>query len=328
MNTPRNILIIRFSSIGDIVLCTAGIRCLYKTFSGVQIDVLCSKQFHTVLQANPYISKIIYPQTSWSSTLIELKQKQYDLVIDWQSNLKSRVIAFYLNTKTIRFNKINFKKWLAVRFKEISLLPKKHIVQRYFESLKSIQVNYDEKGLDFFINPTDRIDISKIFSIDVPYAVLVLGGSYFTKRIPETKIKQILTHLPVPVILIGGKESLPLMKSLKDFSPKQISYTAHLNIHQSASVIQQSQWVFTSDTGMMHIAAAFKKIIFSFWGNTLPEFGMAPFEPHPDNLIFEVLNLDCRPCSKLGFHKCPRGHFKCMNDINLSPLNTIRFNQQ
>ncbi|MGZ3921722.1 MAG: glycosyltransferase family 9 protein, partial [Bacteroidia bacterium] len=93
-----------------------------------------------------------------------------------------------------------------------------------------------------------------------------------------------------------------------------------LTLNQSASVIKQSSLVITSDTGLMHMAAAFNKRIISVWGNTIPEFGMSPYMPNPDNQIMEVKGLSCRPCSKLGYNKCPRGHFKCMNDIEVEAM--------
>ena len=88
------------------------------------------------------------------------------------------------------------------------------------------------------------------------------------------------------------------------------------NINQSASIVKQSKVVISHDTGLMHIAAAFGKKIISVWGNTVPEFGMYPYQPDPDSRIIQVENLKCRPCSKLGFKKCPKKHFRCMNDIN------------
>jgi ADP-heptose:LPS heptosyltransferase len=68
----------------------------------------------------------------------------------------------------------------------------------------------------------------------------------------------------------------------------------------------------------MHIAAAFNKKIVSIWGNTIPEFGMGPYLPNAENKLLEIKNLSCRPCSKLGYKKCPKGHFKCMNEIDTS----------
>jgi heptosyltransferase-2 len=74
----------------------------------------------------------------------------------------------------------------------------------------------------------------------------------------------------------------------------------------------------THDTGLMHIAAAFGRPIISLWGNTAPAFGMTPYygdRPVPYG-IMETKGLWCRPCSKIGYEKCPMGHFRCMERID------------
>ena len=88
------------------------------------------------------------------------------------------------------------------------------------------------------------------------------------------------------------------------------------SIGQSAYLIKKAKYVFTNDTGMMHIAAAFKKKIYSVWGNTIPGFGMTPYLANSASKIIEVRDLFCRPCSKIGFDRCPKGHFNCMNRID------------
>ena len=85
---------------------------------------------------------------------------------------------------------------------------------------------------------------------------------------------------------------------------------------QSAAIARDAEVVLTPDTGMMHIAAAFGKRIVSLWGNTVPELGMYPYLADADSKIFETKGLRCRPCSKIGYKKCPKGHFKCMNMLN------------
>jgi ADP-heptose:LPS heptosyltransferase len=92
-----------------------------------------------------------------------------------------------------------------------------------------------------------------------------------------------------------------------------VSLCGMYNLNQSASLIKKASKVYTHDTGLMHIAAAFKKEIISIWGNTTPRFGMYPYmTPHQ---IIENNHLHCRPCSKIGYSKCPKGHFKCMRAL-------------
>ena len=148
------------------------------------------------------------------------------------------------------------------------------------------------------------------------YTVLVVGGSYFTKQIPINKLKEFCELSSKPLVLLGGKEDVLNSEEVHQaILGKTINLCGQLNINQSASIIQQAHKVITSDTGLMHIAAAFKKNITSVWGNTIPEFGMGVYLPSNESKIVEVKNLSCRPCSKLGHHSCPKKHFKCMNDI-------------
>jgi ADP-heptose:LPS heptosyltransferase len=209
-----------------------------------------------------------------------------------------------------------------VYFKQISLLPNKHIVNRYFSAIEAIGVKDDGKGLDYFIDDTQKINLSEKFneSFNGKFVAIVVGGSYFTKKIPVSKLIQICEKVKLPIIITGGKEDAFIGEELKGRFPEIINACGQFTINQSASIIKQAEWVITSDTGLMHIAAAFNKKIISLWGNTIPEFGMGPYLPNKDNKILEVKNLGCRPCSKLGFKKCPKGHFKCMNNIDVSEL--------
>jgi ADP-heptose:LPS heptosyltransferase len=89
----------------------------------------------------------------------------------------------------------------------------------------------------------------------------------------------------------------------------------------SAWVIKGADAVITPDTGMMHIAAAFNKRVISVWGNTIPAFGMYPFLPnHEQSYLSEVKGLSCRPCSKIGYAKCPKGHFNCMEQQDIPTI--------
>jgi ADP-heptose:LPS heptosyltransferase len=121
------------------------------------------------------------------------------------------------------------------------------------------------------------------------------------------------------IIVVGDKSDAEVAEKLAEKFTHVGDACGKFSINQSASIIQQSKAVITSDTGLMHIASAFKKKIFSLWGNTIPEFGMGPYLPGEGSRILET-KISCRPCSKLGYHKCPKGHFRCMMEINISEI--------
>lgn len=282
--------------------------------------------FREVLEHNPYVTKVHHFSGALSEVVPQLKEEKFDLVADLHKNLRSYRLRQALGVKTLSFDKLNSKKLLAVRFKMRSLLPQKHIVDRYFEGMAPAGIINDGEGLDYFIGEDEKIDTAKLFfkGQQKEFLVLVIGGSYPTKQIPFNKLVQICDRATMPVVLLGGKEDKPVADELRKLFPHLVNGSGQFSINQSASVIEQAGWVITSDTGMMHIAAAYNKKIISVWGNTIPEFGMAPYKPHPQNLILEIKNLGCRPCSKLGYRRCPRGHFRCMQDIDYEFLKNLK----
>ncbi len=315
------ILIIRFSSIGDVVLTTPVIRCCKQQLKDSQIHFLTKAAFKSTLEHNPNIDELITFEKDFKEVLPQLKKENYDFVIDLHNNLRSTRLKLALGKKSSTFNKLNIKKWLAVNLKSKTALPDVHIVQRYLEATTPLGVKDDGKGLDYFTSEKDSVDLTSIDqSLKNGYVALVVGGSYYTKKIPANKLTEICNASVLPVVLMGGKEDLSIAEQVISKTKNTFNVCGKFSLNQSASVIQQSSYVVTSDTGLMHIAAAFGKKIFSLWGNTIPEFGMYPYKPGDGSKILEVENLKCRPCSKLGFSKCPRGHFKCMNEIDVSGI--------
>lgn len=317
------VLIVRFSSIGDIVLTTPVVRCLKQQVDNIEIHYLTKNNFISVIENNPYIDKIHTIGNDLKSLIPLLKQENFDLVIDLHHNVRTLRLKYFLGKKSVSFNKLNWKKFLITTFK-INKLPKQHIVDRYLETINFLGVLNDNKGLDYFISSKDEVDIASMLPVHYSngYYALVIGGSYYTKQIPINKLKQICEKSSLPFVLLGGKEDVDVASELhKAFPTQTLNMCGKMSLNQSASIIKQSKKVITSDTGLMHIAAAYKKNIISIWGNTIPEFGMGPYMAGDDSQIVEVNHLSCRPCSKLGYRKCPKGHFKCMNEIDLSPIN-------
>lgn len=234
-------------------------------------------------------------------------------MIDLHKNIRSKRLIISLGKPSATFDKLNIKKWLFVNCK-INKMPDIHIVDRYFEAVKPLGVVNDNKGLDFTI-PDD----AKVTLEVKNYVCIVIGGQHTTKKLPKYKLVSICNKIMQPIVLIGGEEDAEIGRYVSVNSTSNIVNTCgKYSVNQSASIIQQADYVITHDTGMMHIAAALNKKIISVWGNTVPEFGMYPYLPqNPDNFkIVEVKGLNCRPCSKIGYKKCPKGHFKCMNDID------------
>ncbi len=317
----EKILIIRFSSIGDIVLTSAVVRCIKKQLPKSEIYFLTKKQFENIVAFNPNIYKVICFNNSLPNTISELKEIGFDYIIDLHNNLRSRLVtAVFPFTKVFRFNKLNAEKWLLTNFK-IDRLPQKHIVDRYFDAIKPLNIINDEVGLDFFIAEKDTFNINTLSeNFKTGYIVFSIGGQHETKKMPIYKWQQLAVANQYPTIILGGKEEFEVGEQISQSSSYILNLCGKTSLAESASVMQQCKAVITHDTGLMHIAAAFKKPIVSIWGNTVPVFGMYPYYGKYiiPNFQAEVKNLDCRPCSKLGHKKCPEGHFKCMENQDIA----------
>ena len=309
-------LIVRFSSIGDIVLTTPVIRGLKQQVEEAQVHFLTKPQFASLLTDNPYIDKLLTLKEPISETIREIESEEYDYIIDLHHNLRTAILKRKTGIMAFSFNKLNFKKWLLVNLK-INLLPDVHIVDRYLDTVKHFDVQDDGRGLDYFIPVDEEVVPEQMHAaFKGKYMVAVVGANHFTKQIPSDKMINIINQSGIPVCLVGGKDVLEQAQLVEqNLKVPFLNTVGKISLHQSASFISQSAVVLTPDTGMMHIAAAFKKNIISLWGNTIPELGMYPYRAGEHSKQFEVKGLRCRPCSKIGYKKCPKGHFKCMNLI-------------
>lgn len=330
----KKILVIRFSSIGDIVLTTPVIRCLKNQLHDVTIHVLTKKKFSNLYKTNPYINKVYEYDASLKENIAELKLENYDYVVDLQKNKRSVRVTRALHCAHASFPKLNVRKFLLSTFK-INLMPDVHIVDRYFKAVEKLGVYNDYQGLDFFISEKNNYPITELpEDFRNGYYAFVIGGTYKTKILPPVKIVEVLKKInKQPVILLGGpddveraEEILASSSKLKSDSQEPgveiLNLVGKINLEQSASIVKNADSVLTNDTGLMHIAAAFHKNVVSVWGNTVPELGMYPYlpqEPEKCNII-ECKDVRCRPCSKLGFKECPKKHFRCMMDIDVKSI--------
>jgi ADP-heptose:LPS heptosyltransferase len=317
------ILVVRFSSIGDIVLTTPILRCIKAQLPGSEVHYITKVAFKGILQPNPYIDKIFTIQHSISEVLPLLKTEKYDYVVDLQNNLRSLALRCKLGKPAGSFNKLNLRKYIYVRFKW-NVMPSIHIVDRYFKALSKLGVTNDEKGLDFFIPESANIAYSSISNeLAEAYHVLVIGAKHVTKQIPVQLARDLILKSQLPIVLAGGPEDKEKGDAIAEgLTHKVINACGKLSLLQSASLIEHANKVITADTGLMHIAAALHKHIVVIWGNTVPEFGMWPYLPNETQKVFqsEVKNLACRPCSKLGHKKCPQHHFDCMNKQDVGKI--------
>lgn len=313
---PKKVLVVRFSSIGDIVLTSPVIRCLHEQLGAI-VHVITKDAFADIYRSNPHVAKVLTVRSAAQEVEAALKAEKYDFVVDLHNNLRSfKVKRMLAAVPCASFPKLNVEKFIYVKL-GLNRMPDVHIVDRYFEAVKPLGVKNDGKGLDYFIAPANTVDISSLpSSHHHGYVAVTASAKFATKELPTDKMIAIVRSLNRPVMILGGKDDISKGEKIAEAcGPIVYNACGKYNLDQSASLLQQSDFVISHDTGMMHIAAAFKKKIYSVWGNTVPDFGMYPYRPGEGSRIIEVKGLSCRPCSKLGYAECPLGHFKCMNDI-------------
>lgn len=329
------ILVIRFSSIGDIVLATPVFRCIKQQIPGVELHFLSKKSMKPVTEENPYIDQFFYYDKNLSELKKQLKAERYDYVIDLHKNFRSYMIRWALKAQSFSYKKLSVQKFLLTKF-HINNMPGRHITLRSLDAAAPLGIHDDGKGLDYFIHekdvvPHDAFPLTHQFG----FIAIVIGASYYTKKLPIPKLVELCSNIDFPVVLVGGKEDIPEGDAISAQLPvKVFNACGKFNLNQSADIVRQAKLVISHDTGLQYIACAFNKPVLAIWGGTSPLLDVEPFYGtkamnNPEekftykNYIVEGLN--CQPCSNYGTKKCPKGHFKCMLNQDIDAIaKTVR----
>jgi ADP-heptose:LPS heptosyltransferase len=319
-------LVIRFSSIGDIVLASPVLRCLKKQVITSEVHFLTKSSFKIVTASNPYIDKFFYYERDLDEVIAQLKSEEYDYVIDLHNNFRSNKIKRALGKKSYTIDKLNFEKLLLTKT-GINIMPHRHITLRSLDTIKGFGVKDDGAGLDYFIPEHDLVKESDIPASHLAgYIAVVTGASYHTKKLPLHKLQALCEGIAHPIILLGGKEDRETGELVAAVDNAKI-YNAcgKFNLNESADLVRRSKLVISNDTGLQYIASAFNKPTLAIWGSTSPKLDVEPYygdhflsrakEPPYENIL--VKGLRCQPCSKYGNKKCPLGHFKCMEQMDI-----------
>jgi len=330
----KKILVIRLSSIGDIIWTTPVIRCIKQQLKDVELHYCTKIQYRSLVDYNPYIDKLHFLENDLGILIKALQSEKFDHIVDLHKNIRTSIIKFKLGVRSTSYNKLWIQRFLFTKF-QINFMPNCHVVDRYFGAVEPLGIKNDDEGLDYAIPFHEEIDRKLLPDpFRSGFVVYIIGGTGMTKILPYEKMIELCDKINRPIVLIGGSEDYGRGEKLKQFfdrtaeseafeeglqklNKKTVIYNGcgRYSIGQSASLVKQAEYVFGHDTGLTHLAAAFKKTIFSIWGGTVPNnfysYGTKFY-------VLENRKLNCRPCSKSGRSRCPRGHFKCMKE---NPLN-------
>lgn len=314
-------LIIRFSSIGDIVLTSPVIRSLKQAFPEAEIHFLTKKAYAPLLDPNPYIDHIHAFDGDWKSCVSGLKKHRFAHIFDLHRNLRSLRVKLALRRPSTTFNKQNINKYLLTKPLLRPLTGDiAHIVERYGATLHPLGIQLDQQGLDFFLPEGKELEAQQILQNHLktsqPALAIVLGATHRTKRWTPAHFTALLNKRGESAVLLGGPDIREeANKIIAGLNIPFLDAVGKYDLFTSTALMKQCKQVITHDTGLMHIAAAFQQPMITLWGNTVPEFGMAPYKA--EHVVKEVEGLSCRPCSKIGFGDCPKGHFRCMEELEV-----------
>ena len=328
MFIPQKLLVIRLSSIGDVLLTTPLIRVLKKKFPSCRIDFVIKKQFQDIIAYHPSLTKIYtFDKKEGRQTLkkikAQLKEQHYDLIVDIHRNFRSIYLRTGLSAKkTATFKKYILNRWLLVNFninRYRRIIP---VYQRYIDSLQEFDVSYDNAGLDIYIPAeiTQKIAAQWHDTLNNYQLIIALapGASFLTKRWHTEGFINVTKHLvqkfKAAVVLFGdGQDNLTTTEIEASVKNNIFNVAGKLSLLETAALMNYCNLVVTNDTGLMHIASALKKKVVAIFGSTTEELGFFPCAAN--SIVVQNNNINCRPCSHVGRHKCPKKHFKCMTDI-------------
>jgi heptosyltransferase-2 len=319
------ILIIRLSSLGDVILSTFALRLIRKKFPDAHIDFLVAKEYAHVLRFNPNVQNVyeydknLAFSTHLFNTLSLFNQSHYDIILDLQNNIRSRVFSLGKSERVFRFNKRRFYKLSLVYLKKRKT-NFVHIPVLYKNTLPDLANFDDGLGLELW-TPKDSngyVPFNKKQNLkNIQKVAIAPGAKHFTKRLPQKiatqVVEQILYKYDAKIFLIGSTEDFSYCKELVVDSTRVSNLCGEFDVPGTGAFLDDCDIVISTDSAAVHIASARQIPTIVIYGSTVPELGFAPFRVPYE--IVEINNLTCRPCSHIGRSKCPLKHFDCMNKI-------------
>lgn len=313
------ILVIRFSSMGDIIYTTPVVRCLKQQLPNAEIHFLTKPAFRYIYDNNPYLDKLLLLKPSLNDTIRDIKAEKYDYLVDLHTNLRTSIIKLRTGITAFTYDKQRLRKWLSLKF-NLKLVPPVHLVDRYLKAVKPLGVVNDGQPINYYIKNQYSLVNLLPATHQQGFVAFVIGATHFTKRMPNAKIISLCRQINLPIVLLGGNDVKANADEIAAALGNNVYNTCGITtLDESVFITSQAKRLIGFDTGLTHIAEAFNIPIASIWGSTTPELlGVQPYQI--DHALVAGIELACRPCSKFGQEKCPLGHFKCMNDMPEEPL--------
>jgi heptosyltransferase-2 len=337
MRNPDKILIIRFSSLGDIVLASPLLRVLRAAYPDAQIDFLVKPEYAEIVRHHPAVTSVLTLAGPSRAELRDLRARVrmegYDVILDLHNSLRSRYVRF-LNARRVRaVNKRVARRWMLVNLKRNLYRHAVPVAERYIETAASLGVVPDGRGAEI-VTPADVV--SRVGAMMSKYrldrAATVVGfapsARPATKRWPPERYRDLGIRLAkehhARVLVFGGPEETDYCGDIAQMINAEMgtgaaeSLAGGLTLLETAAALDHCAVVVTNDTGLMHMAAARNRPVVAIFGSTVKEFGFFPYGTR--SVVLERRELSCRPCSHIGLERCPEGHFRCMKEIDVAEV--------
>ncbi|MDR2836087.1 MAG: glycosyltransferase family 9 protein [Bacteroidales bacterium] len=320
------VLIIQTASIGDVILATPIIEILYKKFPNAIVDVLVKKGNETLFEAHPFLNKTLIWDKSQEKyknlfhNLYYIRQQKYDIVINVQRFLATGILTVFSKAKiTTGFKKNPLSLFFTHRIKHI-FGNNTHESDR---NLSLISWLVEEAEAQVKLYPSKKDESFILNDKSELYITISPASLWFTKQFSKEQWIYFIQNIPVDLMVyfLGGKDDTVLCNDIIEKSNhiKAKNFAGKLTLLQSAALMKNAQMNFVNDSAAMHLCSAVDAAVTAIFCSTVPAFGFGPLSKQ-SNIVEIHEKLSCRPCGIHGFHKCPKQHFKCSNDININDL--------
>ncbi|MDZ7317030.1 MAG: glycosyltransferase family 9 protein [candidate division KSB1 bacterium] len=332
------ILILRLSSIGDILLTTPLLRILRDRYPKARIDFVIKAKFLDLMRTNPHLDRLwpLHAEKGFAelrSLKRQLESVDYDVILDLHNNFRTAYLRTGLGAPVFKLRKYKFKRFLLVKF-GIDLYRRiRPVYLRYLDAAAALGIGDDGRGLEFFIDPLEAENITGYFQengvlkSDLLFAVAP-GAGFAAKRWPQEYFVELLQkllaeHSDAKVLLLGDQSDHSLCAAIAAALPrgKAINSAGRLSLMGSAAALSRCRLFIGNDTGLMHMASALKLPLVAIFGPTTRQLGFFP--TGEQSRVVEHKTLSCRPCTHMGRPTCPQKHFKCMREITPDQIRPV-----
>ncbi len=308
------ILVIRFSSLGDVILASSILNPLYE--AGYTVDFLTLKSFAPLFEKDYRINRLISPDKNQLKSLSQIKQfayslENYDAIIDIHRNLRSFLLTKFLNARVLKYPKNALKRRAYTNpFLRKFIKDKFNVLYAYSQPLKELGINLSEiPKPEIILAPEEKEKVKKLLPEN--FIAIGAGARYQNKAYPYyDKVAKLLGQKGFNVVLIGSKEDKE--RDFNIYPENTIDLRGKLSLRESLAAISHAKLTISNDSAVAHMSRAVKIPVLMVYGATHPYFGFAPLKEEGNYIC---LNLPCQPCDIHGKKKCKLETVDCLTGI-------------